>query len=85
MVYAFSGVSNGIAQGWAARAAMKGTKYDIQTYRVQNLTSCFNHITIRFFLHVINRTCHEQVMKYSKYGTATSYPLFLFEQAPPES
>ncbi|CAE7222995.1 GIP [Symbiodinium sp. CCMP2592] len=39
LVYAFSGVSNGIAQGWAARAAMKGTKYDIQTYRVQNMAA----------------------------------------------
>ncbi|CAE7732728.1 GIP [Symbiodinium sp. CCMP2456] len=39
LVYAFSGVSNGIAQGWASRAAMKGTKYDIQTYRVQNVTA----------------------------------------------
>ena len=37
LVYAFSGVSNGIAQGWASRAAMKGTSYDIQTYRAQKL------------------------------------------------
>ena len=37
LVYAFSGVSMGIAQGWATRATMKGTSYDIQTYRVQNL------------------------------------------------
>ena len=37
LVYAFSNVSNGIAQGWAARAAMKGTNFDIATYRVQNL------------------------------------------------
>ena len=37
LVYAFSGVSMGISQGWATRAAMKGTSYDIQTFRVQNL------------------------------------------------
>ncbi|CAE7497588.1 GIP [Symbiodinium sp. CCMP2456] len=37
LVYAFSGVSMGIAQGWATRAAMKGTSFDIQTYRVQSI------------------------------------------------
>mmetsp|Transcript_49838 Transcript_49838/g.117208 ORF Transcript_49838/g.117208 Transcript_49838/m.117208 type:complete len:565 (+) Transcript_49838:58-1752(+) len=37
LVYAFSGVSMGISQGWATRAAMKGTSYDIQTFRVQSL------------------------------------------------
>ena len=37
LVYAFSSVSNGISQGWASRAAMKGTDFDIQTYRVQGV------------------------------------------------
>ena len=37
LVYSFSNVSNGIAQGWATRAAMKGTNFDIATYRVQNV------------------------------------------------
>ncbi|CAE7037646.1 celE [Symbiodinium natans] len=39
LVYAFSGVSMGIAQGWATRATMKGTSYDIQTYRVQSIAA----------------------------------------------
>ena len=38
LVYAFSGVSMGLAQGWAGRAAMKGTSFDIQTYRMRSLS-----------------------------------------------
>ena len=52
LVYAFSGISMGIAQGWATRAAMKGTTYDIQTFRVQNLCSELNNSEAHLFSYI---------------------------------
>ena len=37
IVYGGASVANGIAEGWASRAACKGTDYSIETYRAHQL------------------------------------------------
>ena len=52
LVYASLSVSNGIAQGFATSAVMKGTSFDIQSYRLQSLASIQ---TSRFVVLIFTR------------------------------
>lgn len=53
MVYGMASVANGIAEGWASKAAMPGTNFSLEIYRLQN-TIAVN--CARFVSPIVART-----------------------------
>ena len=79
VVYGFASVSNGVAEGWAARAATKGTSYSIETYRLNNIIGvCLSRflapIAARFMLDFGGRNAYAVAQLLLCFlGTSTVY------------
>lgn len=66
IVYGGASVANGIAEGWASRAACKGTDYSIETYRAHqfigaSLCRFVAPVVTRFILDIGGRNTYAAV------------------------
>ena len=79
IIYGSSSVSNGIAQGLATRAAMKGTAWGIEKYRIHNLIGVnvsrfIGPVAARFMLDFGGRNTYAAVQLLVCFlGTCTVY------------